>query len=151
VVLLMAEILLTTWDVWNPIKIYINEINYLSTGAGFLPPTVPKHQCFDNPHKILLNGNDWELIIVTVNRSDFLSQKRCHIVDLFACSMCPFQNPDGCVAVGSYSMSISWSIWLNLMMIYEPLRASLGFTLRYYPDQLYHWRFRNPTNHWKHA
>ena len=32
----------TTWDVWNPT---INGINYLSTGAGFLPSTVsiPRH------------------------------------------------------------------------------------------------------------
>ena len=28
----------TTWDVWNPIN---NGINYLSTGAGFQPSTVP--------------------------------------------------------------------------------------------------------------
>ena len=35
--LLMAEIRLTTWDVWNPIG---NGINYLSTGAGFQPSTV---------------------------------------------------------------------------------------------------------------
>ena len=32
----MAEIRLTTWDVWNP----INAKNYLSTGAGFQPSTV---------------------------------------------------------------------------------------------------------------
>ncbi len=35
--LLMAEILLTTWDVWN---LKNNGINYLSTGAGFVPSTV---------------------------------------------------------------------------------------------------------------
>ena len=30
----------TTWDVWNPINTGIND---LSTGAGFLPSTVPIH------------------------------------------------------------------------------------------------------------
>ena len=35
--LLMAEIRLTTWGVWNPID---NGINYLSTGAGFQPSTI---------------------------------------------------------------------------------------------------------------
>ncbi len=35
--LLMEEIRLTTWDVQNPVN---NGINYLSTGAGFLPSTV---------------------------------------------------------------------------------------------------------------
>ena len=39
-ILLMAEIQLTTWDVWNPIN---NGINYLSTGAGFQPSTVCLH------------------------------------------------------------------------------------------------------------
>ena len=33
----------TTWDVWNPINI---GINYLSTGAGFLPSTVVSQQTF---------------------------------------------------------------------------------------------------------
>ena len=37
-VLLMEEIQLTTWDVRNLAN---NGINYLSTGAGFLPSTVP--------------------------------------------------------------------------------------------------------------
>ena len=36
VLLLMEEIRLTTWDVKNPAN---NGINYLSTGAGFLPST----------------------------------------------------------------------------------------------------------------
>ena len=35
--LLTEEIRLTTWDVKNPVN---NGINYLSTGAGFLPLTV---------------------------------------------------------------------------------------------------------------
>ena len=39
VVLLMAEIRLTTWDVRNPKD---NGKNYLSTGAGFQPSTVGK-------------------------------------------------------------------------------------------------------------
>ena len=43
VLLLMAEIRLTTWDVWNPIN---NGINYLSTGAGFQPSTVSLSWCF---------------------------------------------------------------------------------------------------------
>ena len=33
----MEEIRRTTWDEQNPVN---NEINYLSTGAGFLPSTV---------------------------------------------------------------------------------------------------------------
>ena len=32
-----SEILLTTWDVQNPVN---NRKNYLPTGAGFLPSTV---------------------------------------------------------------------------------------------------------------
>ena len=36
-ILLMEEIRLTTWDVWNPVN---NGINYISTGARFLPSTV---------------------------------------------------------------------------------------------------------------
>ena len=38
--LLMAEIWLTTWDVWNPIN---NGINYPKTGARFQPSTVCKN------------------------------------------------------------------------------------------------------------
>ena len=37
-VLLMEEIWLTTWDVKK--HVVNNRINYLSTGAGFLPSTV---------------------------------------------------------------------------------------------------------------
>ena len=37
VILLMAEIWLTTWDVENLVN---NGINYLSTGAGIQPSTV---------------------------------------------------------------------------------------------------------------
>ena len=37
VLLLMAEIWLATWDIWNPKK---DGINYLPTGAGFQPSTV---------------------------------------------------------------------------------------------------------------
>ena len=40
VILLMAEIRLTTWDVENPVN---DGINYLSTGAGFQPSTVWTH------------------------------------------------------------------------------------------------------------
>ena len=36
-ILLMVQKSCTTWDVWNPVN---SGINYLSTGAGFLPPTV---------------------------------------------------------------------------------------------------------------
>ena len=36
-ILLMVQKSCTTWDVWNPVN---NGINYLSTGAGFLPSTV---------------------------------------------------------------------------------------------------------------
>ena len=36
----------TTWDVWNPQN---NGINYLSTGAGFLPSTLVKATILKNP------------------------------------------------------------------------------------------------------
>ena len=47
-IVLMEEIRLTTWDVWNPVNNGIfNSIFTISTGAGFLPWTVgsiPRHQ-----------------------------------------------------------------------------------------------------------
>ena len=36
----------TTWDVYNPVN---NGINYLSTGAGFLPSTVPQYHLLREP------------------------------------------------------------------------------------------------------
>ena len=42
--LLMEEIRLTTWDIWNLVK---NGINHLSTGAGFLPSIAsPMFSCY---------------------------------------------------------------------------------------------------------
>jgi len=77
-----------TWDVWNPIN---NEINYLSTGAGFLPSTVA--QFLQQPLVLLALMPLWEPFFWARNANNGTPKRTmgCQI-NLSMCCLIPLRK-----------------------------------------------------------